>query len=246
MFLRNRNPIRFRRFRSASFLPLLGPVVGGILLGGSFPSAGMSTLAWIALIPLLLSIVGKSLVHGFLLSLACGAVFFPIIFSWILEVWGYTYLHHAILAVYLGSYFGIFGLAFSFISRRSGPATALFVAPFVWVSLEYIRSNFFFLALPWGLLGHSQYQHPLIIGADGYPRRRRSVNQVGDCLRRHHIMVDTLFLSSGPGIKQKHQGKYDGAQDSGRCRGVIRAEHYPFLQSRSSVMSGRGLPVGLS
>jgi len=90
-------------------------------------------------------------------------VFFIGIFDWILEVRGYTYLHHAILAVYLGSYFGIFGLAFSFISRRSGLAMALFAAPFVWASLEYIRSNFFFLALPWGLLAHSQYQNPLVI-----------------------------------------------------------------------------------
>jgi apolipoprotein N-acyltransferase len=90
-------------------------------------------------------------------------VFFIGIFDWILEVQGYTYLHHAILAVYLGSYIGIFGLLFGFISRRSGSALALFAAPFFWVSLEYIRSNFFFLALPWGLLAHSQYQNPLII-----------------------------------------------------------------------------------
>ena len=67
------------------------------------------------------------------------------------------------LALYLGSYFGIFGLAFSFISKRRNITSALFSAPFVWVSLEYVRSNLAFVALPWGLLAHSQYQNPLVI-----------------------------------------------------------------------------------
>lgn len=144
-------------------LPVLISIISGILLFLSFPPHGLSFLVWIALVLLLVSISGTKFFYSFLLSLICGMVFFIGIFDWILEVKGYTYLHHAILAVYLGSYFGIFGLAFSFIFRRSGPALALFAAPFVWISLEYIRSNFFFLALPWGLLAHSQYQNPSII-----------------------------------------------------------------------------------
>ncbi|NNL77992.1 MAG: apolipoprotein N-acyltransferase, partial [Desulfobacterales bacterium] len=40
---------------------------------------------------------------------------------------------------------------------------ALFAAPFLWVALEYARSNLSFLALSWGLLAHSQYQNPLLI-----------------------------------------------------------------------------------
>jgi apolipoprotein N-acyltransferase len=35
---------------------------------------------------------------------------------------------------------------------------ALFAVPFLWVSLEYARSNMGFMAFPWGLLSHSQYQ----------------------------------------------------------------------------------------
>jgi len=72
-------------------------------------------------------------------------------------------LHHTFLVIYLASYFGFFGLAFAFISSRSGSATAFLAAPLIWVSFEFIRSNLSFLALPWGLLAHSQYQHPLII-----------------------------------------------------------------------------------
>ncbi len=85
------------------------------------------------------------------------------IFDWILEISGYTYLHHALLAIYLGSYFGIFGLAVSIISRGCGVTVSLVSAPFIWISLEYLRSNMSFLALPWGLLSHSQHNNPITI-----------------------------------------------------------------------------------
>ena len=58
---------------------------------------------------------------------------------------------------------GLFGLTINVISRRWNSSAALLATPFIWVSIEYIRSNLSFLALPWALLGHSQYQYPLII-----------------------------------------------------------------------------------
>ena len=141
---------------------LLASIFSGIMLFSCFPPFELSLFIWVALVPLLISIAGRELKVAFSLSLLCGIVFFLGIFKWILEVPGYTLLHHAILALYLGSYFGMFGVAFSLICRRSGVSTALFTAPFLWVSFEYIRSNLSFLALPWGLLAHSQYQNPLI------------------------------------------------------------------------------------
>jgi apolipoprotein N-acyltransferase len=133
------------------------------LLVASFPKFDLGFLAWVGLLPLLVTINEKSLKYSFLLSFASGIVFFLGIFSWILVVPKYTLIHHLLLAIYLGSYFGVFGLIFSFISGRSGKTFALFGVPFIWVSLEYIRSNLSFLALPWGLLGHSQYQYPLVV-----------------------------------------------------------------------------------
>jgi apolipoprotein N-acyltransferase len=90
-------------------------------------------------------------------------VFFLGIFDWILVISGYTILHHAILDLYLGSYIGLFGWVFCFIGKRRGAGQALVAAPFLWVSLEYIRSNLGFLALPWGLLAHSQYEQTPVI-----------------------------------------------------------------------------------
>jgi apolipoprotein N-acyltransferase len=76
---------------------------------------------------------------------------------------GYSILHHVILDVYFGLLTGILGLTISFIARRRNYAMALFVAPFWWVLYEFLRSNLSFLALPWGLLAHTQYRHPVVI-----------------------------------------------------------------------------------
>lgn len=137
--------------------------VSSVLLVLSFPKFDMGILAWIGLLPLLLAISGKRPSYGFVFSTICGIFFFLGVFQWILYIEGYTLFHHSFLAVYLGSYFGFFGLIFCFISRRRGSGWALFAAPFIWVCLEYIRSNFLFLALPWGLLVHTQYRYPPVI-----------------------------------------------------------------------------------
>lgn len=131
------------------------------LLVLSFPTFDFGILAWVGLLPLLLAIHNRKPWIGFLLSLICGMLFFIGVFNWILEISKYTLLHHGILAVYLGSYFGFFGFAFCFINKKCGTTPAFLAAPFLWVCLEYIRSNLFFMALPWALLSHSQYQCPL-------------------------------------------------------------------------------------
>lgn len=144
-------------------LVLIAPVLSGALLVLAFPMYEQGWLGWVGLVPLLIVISGRSPGYGFFLSFACGLTFFPGVFNWILEVPGYTFFHHTMLGLYLGSYFGLFGLAFSFISKRFSVNSALFSAPFIWVSLEYIRSSLFFLALPWALLGHSQHAYGKVI-----------------------------------------------------------------------------------
>ncbi len=145
------------------FFLLLAPFLSGVLLFLAFPGYDQAWVAWVALVPVFMATSGRSLKYGFLSWLVCGMVFNVGIFNWILEVPRYTLIHHTILALYLGSYMGVFGLVFCFISRRWGVATGFIGAPFVWVCLEYVRSNLWFMALPWGLLAHSQYQCPLII-----------------------------------------------------------------------------------
>ena len=79
------------------------------------------------------------------------------------EVPGYKILHHFILGLYLGSFFGIFGFVVSFITKRCGFILGGFVAPFIFVSIEYIRSNTGFMAFPYAWLGYTQYKYPPVI-----------------------------------------------------------------------------------
>jgi apolipoprotein N-acyltransferase len=79
------------------------------------------------------------------------------IFSWINVIPGFTLTDFVLLGVYLGAYWGLFGLALSFLTRRGGLSPVL-TAPVIWVSMEYLRSHAGFLALPWALLGQSQYR----------------------------------------------------------------------------------------
>jgi apolipoprotein N-acyltransferase len=137
--------------------------LSSLLLILSFPRFDFGIFAWVALLPLLTAMISKNIRHSFFLSLICGILFFLGIFNWILVVPKYTLLHHALLAIYLGLYFGLFGVTFNLVYKYWGATPALFAAPFLWVSFEYIRSNLSFLALPWGLLAHSQYQYPSII-----------------------------------------------------------------------------------
>ena len=133
------------------------------MLFGGFPPNNHNLLLWGLLTSLLVFITRYKLKISFVISYACGILFFLGIFNWIFKIPGYNYFHHTVLSLYLGLYFAVFGLTIGLISRRFGPTAGLSAAPFTWVSIEYIRSHFFFLALPWALLAHSQYKQPVIL-----------------------------------------------------------------------------------
>jgi apolipoprotein N-acyltransferase len=138
-------------------------LLSSLLLVVSFPKFDLGFLAWIGLLPILIATNGKGLKYTFILWFVCGLFFFGGIFYWTFAIPKYTVLHHSLLGLYLPPYFAFFGLAFGIISKRWGVRPALFAVPFIWVSLEYVRSNLSFVALPWALLAHSQYQYPVII-----------------------------------------------------------------------------------
>jgi len=146
-----------------AFFAVLAALVSGILLFAAFPSYNFSLLAWIALVPLFLVLVRSKPRFSFVLSFFFGVVFYTGFFFWMFELRRYSILHHAVLGVYLCPLTGGFGWMVSHIAKKRGAPTALFAAPFLWITQEYIRSNLSFLSLPFALLAHSQYQSPLII-----------------------------------------------------------------------------------
>ena len=139
------------------------PIIAAVLITISYSNYSLNNLAWVALTPLLVVLYGKGLIKSLLISGIFGILYLHGLFHWILDIPSYQIWHHLILLLVFSSLYALFGLFFSLIAKQHNYGTALLAAPFIWVSIEYIRSNLFFLALPYGLVGHTQYlNHTLI------------------------------------------------------------------------------------
>lgn len=147
--------------------------LSGILLVFSFPNIDLESTAWFALVPLFFSIEGKGLFHSFTLGFFAGFISFIGILYWIIvavHTYGNVPLILSIfilllLVIYLSLFIGTFALLYSFIKLHFG-FKMIILAPFLWVSLEYLRS-FLLTGFPWACLGYSQYLNlPFIQLAD--------------------------------------------------------------------------------
>jgi apolipoprotein N-acyltransferase len=141
---------------------LTAVLLSGAALCAAFPSYNKPFLAWVAFVPLFCVLARCRPAGAFALSFVWGVAFYTGVFFWLFDLPQYNILHHALLGVYLCPLTGVFGWLFCFLCRKVSPTAALLAAPFTWVAQEYLRSNFFFLSLPWALLGHSQYQNPTV------------------------------------------------------------------------------------
>lgn len=140
-------------------------VLSGILTGLAFPKFYFSFFIWISLIPLLFIISKKSPKQAFLLGLIAGFSFYVLLLYWIPAVpahygnlsVGISGIIYIILILFLSLFWAFFSLIFSKI-YQSFPIFIFFLAPFIWISFEYILT-FFLTGFPWGLLGYAQYKN---------------------------------------------------------------------------------------
>jgi apolipoprotein N-acyltransferase len=152
--------------------PGLLAIASGVLIALSFPNAGLSFLAWIALIPLLIALEGASARTAFRLGFTCGISAYAIILYWINIVvthyghlpWVVSIPIYLMLVAWLAMFYGLATLIV-----RTGEKNAVksaFSLPVAWVAFDFIRS-FLLTGFPWAMLGHSQYRTlPLIQIAD--------------------------------------------------------------------------------
>jgi len=142
----------------------------GILLFLSFPGAvGLWPLAWIALVPLLLALRDVRPKTAARLGLLAGMVHYITLLYWITIVLGrYGNLSLwvsipalLLLALYMTGYLVLFCI---FVNRawKYQEILVVWLAPLLWVGLDYIRS-FLFSGFPWQDLGYSQYKALLLI-----------------------------------------------------------------------------------
>lgn len=144
-------------------------VLSGALLALSFPKAGLSAAAFVALAPLLVALVGVSRRAGFLWGYLAGTIQGFVLLSWVAEVLGRyggaSSLMAYCLTLALALAFGLFPAAFGALQAHLGLAfgeRALFLAPFAFVSCEFLR-QFLLFGFPWCLLGYSQVDFPELI-----------------------------------------------------------------------------------
>src|SRR5205809_3166376 len=142
---------------------LLAAGSGG-LLAASFPAAGLGPLAWIGLVPLLVAARGLRPGAAFLIGWLGGFVFYLATVYWVAYTIGsYTTVPLAValgtlalMASALACYTGAFVASVRWLAARGLPVTWL--APLLWVALEWLR-GWFFIGFPWAALGYSQYRH---------------------------------------------------------------------------------------
>ena len=144
-------------------IPLFFSILSGLLLIPCFPKYDLEFLAWFALVPLLLAIKNKGQKSSFCHCFLTGFIFFCGVTYWLNEVTGIKLIDFLFIGIVLiAGYFGIFGLVFSFIVKKT-KFPIIVIAPLLWVSIEYLRSHAGFLGFPWALMGHSQYKNIPII-----------------------------------------------------------------------------------
>ncbi|NJD56020.1 MAG: apolipoprotein N-acyltransferase [Nitrospirae bacterium] len=154
-------------------LTLFPALASGILIALAFPVAGLSVLAWVAFVPLLVSLWPKSPKEAFGSGFAFGVVYFFGTLYWIYHSMTYyggvSFVASICLVLFLCSYLALFPAVFALLFARVCRGTklpALFIAPVLWVTLEFARS-YVLTGFPWSSIGYSQYRVlPLIQIAD--------------------------------------------------------------------------------
>jgi apolipoprotein N-acyltransferase len=140
----------------------------GILLFLSFPKFGLGFIAWIAFVPLFIVLrdvvsIRRALFLGWITGLtACIGIIYWITYV----VWNYGHLPlylgvtiMLLLACYLSVYIALFAAGIVYFRKKT---PLCFIAPVLWVCLEYLKSQLF-TGFPWENLGYSQFNNIFFI-----------------------------------------------------------------------------------
>lgn len=147
-------------------------IASGALIALSFPTPGLSFLAWVALIPLLIAMEDSTSRTAFRVGCTCGVTAYAFILYWLNIVftryghlpWSVSIPVYLLLVFWLALFYGL-STSIARLGESVGIKTA-FTLPVAWVAFDFIRS-FLFSGFAWAMLGHSQFRTlPLIQIAD--------------------------------------------------------------------------------
>ncbi len=138
-------------------------IISGLFLSLAFPKWDYYPLAWILIVPLIYSMLKKP-AHSFIYGIIYGLASNYLIFYWIIDVIvNYSniplilaMLINLLLSAYLSLFWAIWAYTGSIFFNKIG-CNSIWILPFTFILLEYIRS-YFLTGFPWCLLGYSQYK----------------------------------------------------------------------------------------
>ncbi|MCI0468664.1 MAG: apolipoprotein N-acyltransferase [Nitrospirae bacterium] len=130
----------------------------------TFPDIDIYPIAWFALAPLLVYSYDKDIKTSLYVGFLFGMIFFFSTTYWIyhsIHNYGGVALVPSVMLVlflsaYLSIYPAIFCALYSYCTRK-GRLPAMFIAPFLWTSLEFVRAHAL-TGFPWSSIGYSQYK----------------------------------------------------------------------------------------
>ncbi|WP_040339341.1 apolipoprotein N-acyltransferase [Candidatus Blastococcus massiliensis] len=170
-------------------------VLGGVAMMLSFPGYGVLPLAVLGPAALALAVHGQRVRSGLWLGLVLGLAFFVPLLSWTgIYVGPFPWLA---LAVFEALHLAVLGAATALTSRlRWWPLWAAAL----WVADEALRGRFILGGFPWGRLGFSQTDGPLLALAayGGVPLVSFSVALLGTLLAAAALALVRLVRSTGP------------------------------------------------
>lgn len=212
-------------------------VASGLAVAASMPSLDWTPLAWVGLVPLLWGIDGRRPGRAFVLGWVSGLAFWLATTYWIVHTIGWYTAVPAPVAVallvlmasVLACYHGGFAAGLAWSARRG--LSWAWLAPALWVVLEWLR-GWFFIGFPWIGLGYSQHrfrdlvQMVEVTGVYGVSALVVLVNVVvartvvarGPALRaqRPGLAVATLLLAALPLAGRARRAWLDARPPAGR------------------------------
>jgi len=217
--------------RPISSKNILLSLLSAFLLVFSYPNFNFSFLIWIGLVPFLFLLNGKTPKAAFLWGWLTGFLFFLGTHYWLIHV---TLPGMILVNIYLGSYFGLFGLGYSYFQKLPFKHKIL-ILPSLWVALEFIRDRLF-TGFGWACLGHSQYQVLNLI-------------QIADVtgvfgLSFLVVMLNVLIKEIFSKVTQKQPVPWAAAIGLGMVFGLVGVYgHFQFLEFNTKPLGARVVVV---
>jgi apolipoprotein N-acyltransferase len=144
------------------YMRVLLAAASGATLALSFPNYNLPLLAWLAVGMLVLASAGARPIESLLYGFLHGIVFYPVCLPWIAVVMhqygsvdpGMSAGIVSLIGIAGGMVCSIFSLCVALAARKS-MALACGLAPFLWVSLEFLRTHLPIIGFPWNLTGYA-------------------------------------------------------------------------------------------